>query len=499
MTLKQRANPPSADDAINYTMSPTGHRFHSSDERNRFIFGPVGSGKTVAASMEILFRAINQRPNAQGVRKSRCLVIRKSYPQLKTTVIQTFQQWVGHLGKLKESGSPLEWRAEFPLPDGTRVEMEVWFKSMSKPQDLDDLKSMELTSAYLSECAELPKALLDILKTRLGRYPSKAEGGPSWTGIWGESNPPSMRSHWYETLEEERPEGYEVFYQPPPILHDPEGRLWQASYGDVPNPHHPWVPNPAAENIENLENGYDYYLKAVPGMDWDKINVFILGNYGATKSGKPVYPEFVTHFHRATAPIAPVKGQTVVVGMDFGLDASAVPTQMAGNGAMLVHPSIDAEGMMLEAFIKQKLLPVLRDKFAGCPVLIVGDPSSDRRETVSQFNAFSILQRSGLPAQRALTNDPRMREEAVKWFLKQRDGFFLDPGATLLHEGFTGSYHYQSKHVGAEKTTVYKAEKNEYSHPHDALQYAAMFHYKGSVLDKPRQVARRPVKDYHYA
>ena len=401
-------------------------------------------------------------------------------------------QWIGHLGRLTE-GSPIKFVSQFPLGDRTTVKFEVWFKSLDKPADVDDLKSMELTGACLCECAEMPKAIVDVLKTRIGRYPMT---GPSWVGIWGESNPPNIRSHWYETLEEERPAGHRVFRQPQPLIYQPG---WNGE-DDPSDIRTQWRPNPEAENIRAEMGGYDYYYNMMLGMDYDSINVFVLGNYGTVKSGRPVYPEYQSQAHRALNALPVERGRLVVVGMDFGLDAAAVPTQMNSLGALFVWPEILARprqsdfGMDLETFVLQKLKPRLVQQFAGCPILIVGDPSSDRRSDVSVLNAFSILSKLGFSAQRAITNDPRFRQEAVRYFLKYRNGFFLDPRATVLHEGFTGSYQFEEKMDGATSRVIYKAKKDEFSHPHDALQYAAMYHYKGATDAEARAARPRPTR-----
>lgn len=59
----------------------------------RGIRGPVGSGKSVTCCMEIMRRAVNQQPNASGIRRSRWAVIRNTNPQLKTTTIKTWRDW----------------------------------------------------------------------------------------------------------------------------------------------------------------------------------------------------------------------------------------------------------------------------------------------------------------------------------------------------------------------------------------------------------------------
>ena len=51
---------------INYTPPPTGAKFMESDAKMRVLMGPVGSGKSVTCSFEVVRRASLQAPNAQG-------------------------------------------------------------------------------------------------------------------------------------------------------------------------------------------------------------------------------------------------------------------------------------------------------------------------------------------------------------------------------------------------------------------------------------------------
>ena len=50
---------------INYTPPPTGKKFMDSDKKMRVLIGPVGSGKSVTCSFEVVRRASMQEPNAQ--------------------------------------------------------------------------------------------------------------------------------------------------------------------------------------------------------------------------------------------------------------------------------------------------------------------------------------------------------------------------------------------------------------------------------------------------
>ncbi len=73
---------------INYTPPPTGAKFMESDAKMRVLMGPVGSGKSVTCSFEIVRRASLQTPNAQGIRKTRAAIVRETARQLQDTTIK---------------------------------------------------------------------------------------------------------------------------------------------------------------------------------------------------------------------------------------------------------------------------------------------------------------------------------------------------------------------------------------------------------------------------
>ena len=72
---------------------PIAKAFMKDEAFVRGIRGPVGSGKSVTCCMEIMRRAVNQKPNDSGIRRSRWAVIRNTNPQLKTTTIKTWRDW----------------------------------------------------------------------------------------------------------------------------------------------------------------------------------------------------------------------------------------------------------------------------------------------------------------------------------------------------------------------------------------------------------------------
>ena len=79
---------------IRYEAEPTAKRFHASRAFVRGLRGPIGSGKSVACVAELLRLAVQQAPDAQGIRPSRWAIVRNTYPELRTTTIKTFVDWI---------------------------------------------------------------------------------------------------------------------------------------------------------------------------------------------------------------------------------------------------------------------------------------------------------------------------------------------------------------------------------------------------------------------
>jgi hypothetical protein len=51
----------------------------------------------------------------------------------------------------------------------------------------------------------------------------------------------------------------------------------------------------------------------------------------------------------------------------------------------------------------------------------------------------------------------------------------VDPNSRFIRKGFNGGYHYKRVQVTGTERYRDVPEKNDFSHPHDALQYMALF------------------------
>lgn len=480
--------------SIQYNPAPTALKMHQDTESDfKFLLGPVGAGKTSATIMETFFTSLRQKPDNRGRRRTRWVVVRNTFPELKSTVIKTFENWLGTMTKVVYD-TPIRAAIKQPLADGTSLEIEYVFLALDDESSVKKLRSLEVTAGLVSEASEISESVIEMLETRVGRYPpvNAAEGceGATWSGILAESNPPSMRSWIYRVFEVERPKGHRMFKQPPALLYNPEAGEGEEQY----------TANPDAENIEYLAAGYDYYFKQLRRARQEFINVYILGQYGTNYDGKPVWPMFATRKHVSEHALDYHQHSPLVIGMDFGLMPAAVFTQLDPMGQMSVLTELAPQDLTLEEFIVEHMLPLLQARFPHARPIIVGDPTGGSRSALAQHNSFQLLRNYNLAAQPAPTNDPDMRIAAVEYFLQREGGFIMDSRCVTLIEAMLGGYRYKKRN-SSDMDSTYKdrPEKNKFSHPADALQYAALFHQKGARAGPRGQKVVRPRKKFLYA
>lgn len=453
---------------IEFCYKPQGdtlRAFHWSEESRRIMIGPLGSGKTAACIAELWRLAKSQAPDADGIRPTRFAAVRNTYSDLKTTTVPDFREIIDDAWGSFVWGPPPSMRVRVVLPDGTKVDCEVLFIALDRPDDVRKLRGLQLTGAWLNEVKELPKSVLDMLDLRVGRYPRKTRVAPTRFGLIGDSNAPD-EDHWlYAMAEEDKPDGWAFFRQPGGVIRR--------------NRDSPFRLNQNAENLPNLPD--NYYSRAMQGKSVDWIAVNLANEYGVVFDGRPVYPEYNDAAH--CEDCEPVEGLPIAVGIDFGLTPAAVFGQRFPNGRILWFDELATEHMGVQRFsseLKTKIA-ALYPSFAID--FVVGDPAGDTESQTDEQTCFQILNANGVNARPAATNDWTIRREAVANPLSQLiDGkprLVVSPKCKITRKGMRGGYEYRRVQVSGAERHADKPNKNRYSHPCEAGQYLMLGYGEG--------------------
>lgn len=472
------------------TFEPDGRvleEYMLSRARVRLIQGPRGSGKSSASCAALMMAAQMQAPATDGVRHSRWYVVRNTYDELTRTTLNT-------------------WRGLFPEAlfgpvKGTRpmvhhvrrngIDMEVTFLALDAVEDVKKLLSTDISGVYFNEFREIDRRIIDEADAIIGRYPNKkmVPGvGCSRPMIIADTNPPN-ETHWFaymsgqvprppsmgaeELARTERPDTWEIFLQPPGLLEVRDDRGEVAGYRA----------NPAAENLRWLPDGY--YSQMVKGKARTWIQVNVLNRPGADQVGRPVYPTFRRETHVATRQLDAMAGHPLLIGLDFGRTPAAVIGQRVFDRWMILR-ELCAQQMGAREFARV-LKRQLAQWFPGFKFAMWGDPTGERLAEADDISPMLMFRAEGLHVLPAPTNDPVVRLNAVREVLGQMiDGqprLRVSPDCSMVITGFEGGYSYRKLGLsGGEERWSEEPSKNQYSHPHDALQYLLVGAGEGRAL-----------------
>ncbi|SMG01061.1 TerL [Burkholderia singularis] len=444
------------------------------------IRGPLGSGKTNASCWKGFRAMCEQAPDADGVRRTRGIAVRNTYPDLLSTTVKDWLDMFEDLGRYVGGGmEPPTHYLSFDLEDGTTVEAEVLFIAFDRPEHVKKARGLQATWVWLNEVKELAKPVVDMLDLRVGRYPKDVP--PTWYGVFGDTNSPDS-DHWlYQLAEEDKPDGWRFLAQPGGVVRD----------GDR------WVVNPRAENLHNLPDGY--YERGLQGKKFDWIKVNLANEYGFVVDGKPVHPDYADSFH--CKPFELIRGVPIGIGMDFGLTPAAVFAQRRPMGGWRIRSELVATSMGAKKFAEE-IKRHVATLYPGFELqAISGDPAGDQRSQADDEDTpFKILRAAGLEAKPAPTNDTALRygavDEALTRMIDGEPGLVIHPDCRQLRKALSGGYCFRRMAVAGERYAD-KAEKNMYSHVAEALQYLLVGAGEHKHLVKPvrsRAAGPRPTR-----
>ncbi len=445
-----------------YTPVPSTEAFLTSQKFANFIVGPVGSTKTTASLMKIPLEASQIVKCRNGKRMSRIAVVRNTRQMLWDTTIPDFLKWFpdGEAGILEKTNS------RFVMEFGDTV-CEVLFRGLDDANDVRRLLSLQLTFGMMDEFREIHPDIYNALTGRLGRYPDKTmngvgpcnDKGQQVHKAWGATNPPDADTFWEDLLN-----------NPPSNTHvtiQPSGR------------------SPEADWVQHLPDGY--YENLCEGKSDDWIAVYVDGKFGRSLSGQPVFRCFDRETHVAKNSLSMVGGP-LVIGVDAGLNPTAVITQQTYDGRVMVLDAITglSTGMGALRFIREMLRPLLAQKYAHRSVAVVIDPAAFQRGQADEKTVADVFKAEGFALKPALTNNISARlaagEKYMTMTVNGNPGLIVDPGCNQLIAALAGKYRYK---ISTKGETDDKPDKNHpFSDLADALTYACLHHDKGSIFGR---------------
>lgn len=427
-----------------YKNVPTLRKFSESKAFFRLALGPFGSGKSTACVVEMVSRALAQKQGPDGIRRSRFIVIRNTYRQLNDSTIRTVHNWLPpHIfGTYKQSDQ------SYVVKAFEGVEFEILYRALDRPDHVGNLLSVEATSGWVNEAREVPWPIIEALQGRVGRYPAAKDGGCSHYSVWMDSNPGDQDSKMYKYFcEQEHPPGHaELFKQPSGL-------------------------SSKAENLDNLPGGQKYYTTMAEGKDPEWVKVYCQGDWGYTQEGKPVFSQYLDQVH-CVENVKPESFTEIYRGWDFGLTPACVFLQLTSTGQLIVFDEMTSESMSVDQFSDEVLEHSSR-KYPDYTFIDIGDPAGEQRAQTDAKTCFQILHSKGINIEAGMQSES-IRLESVRRPLTRlvggKPGFQLHKRCKQLRKGFMGGYCYRRLMTSQERYTD-RPDKNQYSHPHDALQY----------------------------
>ncbi|MFN3592705.1 MAG: hypothetical protein ACK4TG_11020, partial [Thermaurantiacus sp.] len=254
-----------------------------------------------------------------------------------------------------------------------------------------------------------------------------------------------------------------------------------------------------AENRGNLPS--DYYEKMLGSMPAWRARRLIHNQWGYSRDGKPVYPEFNDAVHVAAARLDPLPRIPVGIGIDAGGTPAAVFGQFCADGQMRVFAEIVSGPGTGPKRFGDEILRVRNERCRSHDIYAWADPSAAYGGDADGGDPAwleTVARRTRIHMRPAPTNAPGMRQEAVRSHLSRlvegRPGFQMCPTMKIYRKAMNSGYHFRRIKIhGATGRFGPKPEKNEFSHVAEAGEYLALGGAAGLASIIGRDVRNRAV------
>ena len=203
----------------------------------------------------------------------------------------------------------------------------------------------------------------------------------------------------------------------------------------------------------------------------------------------------------AHAPLL-VQNSPVIIGVDAGLNPTAVLTQQAYDSRVLVLDALTGAtgGMGAVRFIRERLKPLLSNKYLGRLVTIVIDPAAFQRAQTDERSVADVFRGEGFAVKPAPTNAVSARisagENIMTRMVDGKPALLIDPACTELIAALRSKYRYRMNTKGEVDDTPEKL--HPWSDYADGFMYALLQHDNGATFGRAAGTGRRVIKPAPY-
>ena len=372
---------------INYTPNPGQSAFHESNATYKGMVGALGSGKSSTLCVEG-FALSMEYPGNVG------LIARKTLPELRTTTMKRFLEYI-------PEGLILKWN---------KTERELLLRTSGKPSlvhfgPLDEInryKSLELGWFAIDEADEIGLDHWLVLCGRLRLRDIPLRGMLA-------TNPTSTQ-HWiHDTFVKDRGVDYELFR------------------------------SKTSDNVANLPPGYIDRLRKTYDEDWQKR--YLDGQFGIIQAGDPVFSDFSQRVH--VKALTPIQGIDMIRGWDFGRrHPCCVFTQIDELGRHRIYRTVKGENEDIYKF-RDRIIEISNKFFPGFRFIDYCDPSG-RNEKDSGKSSIAVLKEKGINPKFRVTSPGQRADEINRMLREMRGGtptILIDPiNEEYMITAFLGGY-----------------------------------------------------------
>lgn len=445
---------------------PVVQNFILAQPLTKFVMGPVGGGKTVGCAFARIEAATRMPVCKDGVIRDKFIVVRDTFRLAEKTVLASWLQWFPKTypgstwtgGNDRPATHTLRWR----MRNGRIVEATTEFLGLNGESIEDMMRGREISGGWVNEADTVDESVLRNLEQRTGRYPKRDQllepDAPRVRQVLGDFNAPSIDNWTYREFVENPKEDRRLFTQT-------SGRSVDA------------------ENLGALE--LDYYTKIVKNEPEWFVRRFVDNQFGYSRDGKPVYEAFDQNRHVSREPLVPDQNLPLLIGMDAGLTPAAVFLQPRPNGQLIVTDELyPGHGFGASRF-GELVADMIARRYPRVPSIQAWcDPAAqygaDKEggelawmDTVGLILELPVL----VPANGS--NEIGLRIDAVTGELNrfidgQTPRLLISRHCRMLIQGFASKYRFKKRKDNSGATYEPVPEKNDWSHPHDGLQYGVL-------------------------